>query len=487
MKRLLLLMVAAGPVLLQAQITGGPCTPAMLKGSYAFAMTGRSISINNVVSGYLVSNGTATFDGVSSVTISLTADTTQTQQKALVYSGNYNLPSNCNGAMAITSGTIGSFNLTVWNSGGNFTVIGEDATYAYIGNGALRPGTCILATISGSYNYAATGFTLSAAGGVNGTADEAGLLQFDGQGKVTYSYSLAQAGTLTPKSATGTYTLASSCIGTAALTDATGKTIAMNLSVNNVAATSVDLIEASSGFVRTGTAHSTFLNPSQSIGNVASYAVSATPPGSVFVIFGANLAGSPAGAVTSTLPTTLGSTSVLVNGVAAPLFYVDQNQIDAQMPWDAVTTGPATVVVMNGAVVSNAATVVVPAVGTPGLSVYGNNRAVVVNKDGQVNSASAGTSVGDEVVAYFTGGGPVTSATKLVSGMPAPSALLPISGTNKVTVNGVAAKVAYIGLTPGSIGLYQVNFFVPTVAKGTWALQVTIGTQASNSPVMTVN
>jgi uncharacterized protein (TIGR03437 family) len=111
---------------------------------------------------------------------------------------------------------------------------------------------------------------------------------------------------------------------------------------------------------------------------------------------------------------------------------------------------------------------------------------VVVNKDGSINSASAGAGVGDEVVAYFTGGGPVQTTAKLVSGAPAPSALT-VTGANKVTLNNVTAKVAYIGLTPGSIGLYQVNFFVPQVAKGTYPLVITIAGQASNSPVMTVN
>lgn len=311
-------------------------------------------------------------------------------------------------------------------------------------------------------------------------------MQFDGQGNITYSYTISGVGSSTQATATGTYTMTSSCIGTATLTDSNGKSISMNLSVSSANAASVDVVEASTGFIRTGTTHSTFTNPSLSIGNVASYAVSSTPPGSVFVIFGSNLATKPAGATTSTLPTTLLNTMVTVNGVAAPLFYVDQGQIDVQMPWD-VSTGLATVVVKNGTSASNAAAVLVPATGTPGLSVYGNNRAVVVNPDGSVNSGTAGAAVGDEVVAYFTGGGPVTSTAKLVSGAPAPGSLAPVTGMNSVTVNGVAAKVAYMGLTPGSIGLYQANFFVPSVAKGSYPLVITIAGQASNNPLITVN
>ncbi|MGB6944105.1 MAG: hypothetical protein WBE37_17025 [Bryobacteraceae bacterium] len=56
-----------------------------------------------------------------------------------------------------------------------------------------------------------------------------------------------------------------------------------------------------------------------------------------------------------------------------------------------------------------------------------------------------------------------------------------------ITVGGIAANVDYIGLTPGSIGLYQANFNVPQIAKGTYAVVITIAGQASNSPVMTVS
>ena len=268
--------------------------------------------------------------------------------------------------------------------------------------------------------------------------------------------------------------------------DNAGKSTTATFVVTNANASAFNLLEAGAQFVRDGTAHSSFLNPSQSIGNVASYALAATPPGSVFALFGLNLATRPASAVTTTLPTTLLNTTVAINGELAPLFYADAGQIDAQMPWDIPGNSVATVIVKNGSSTSNAAAVYIPATGTPGISVYGNSRAVVVNANGNVNSASDTASVGDEVVAYFTGGGPVTAAGKLVSGSPAPSGLSPVTGNATITVNGVQATVKYIGLTPGSIGLYQANFIVPNVPRGTYALSITIAGQPSNSPVMTV-
>jgi uncharacterized protein (TIGR03437 family) len=144
------------------------------------------------------------------------------------------------------------------------------------------------------------------------------------------------------------------------------------------------------------------------------------------------------------------------------------------------------VVVKNGSATSNAAAVYVPATGTPGISVYANNRAVVVNQDGNVNSPSQTAAVGNEVVAFFTGGGPVQASGKLVTGAPAPNGLSPVTSDNSVTVGGTQAVVSYIGLTPGSIGLYQANFTVPQVNRGTYPVVITIAGQKSNNPVMTV-
>jgi uncharacterized protein (TIGR03437 family) len=191
----------------------------------------------------------------------------------------------------------------------------------------------------------------------------------------------------------------------------------------------------------------------------------------------------------------LSNTKVTVNGEAAPLYYADTGQLNAVMPWDIPGGTVASVVVTNGTATSNAAAIYVPATGTPGIAVYNSNRAVVVNSDGvTVNSSTAGANVGDEVAAYFTGGGSVNAAGKLVTGSGAPLGLSPVTGNSTVTVGGVNAIIKYIGLTPETVGLYQVNFVVPQLAKGTYPVVITISNEASNAiggptpnPVMTVS
>jgi uncharacterized protein (TIGR03437 family) len=53
-------------------------------------------------------------------------------------------------------------------------------------------------------------------------------------------------------------------------------------------------------------------------------------------------------------------------------------------------------------------------------------------------------------------------------------------------VNGKDATASYIGLTPGSIGLYQADFKIPQVAAGDHPLVITIAGQASNRPLITI-
>jgi uncharacterized protein (TIGR03437 family) len=493
----------AAPVVAQT-ISGGSCSAANLNGTYSLTLSGRALSAAGSFAGSFQGIGLVTFDGVNAITLTGTANTNLALGKPFQYSGTYTVPSNCLGTVTLTTGSTATFTLAVWSSGSQYDITGSDSTYVYSGSGSSNlPTSCATASISGEYSYDAAGFTLSGTA-QTASADEAGVLQFDGQGNVTMAnYTITSSGTTpTALTATGTYTVGSNCVASATLTDSAGKSNALNMVITGDFGQNFLLLEANSGYVRSGAAHSAFTNPTQSIVNAASYAINATPAGSVFALFGNALAatGKTASALNVPLPPTLLSTKVTVNGETAPLFYVDSGQINAQMPWDIPGGKVASVVVTNGAATSgsgtsNAAAVYVPASGTPGLSFYGNNRAVVVNTNGNVNTPTDAAAVGDEVVAYFTGGGPVQAAGALVTGAASPAGLSPVPALNStVTVGGMNAIVKYIGLTPGGVGLYQVNFLVPQIVKGTYPVVLTISGQASNTlggpnpnPLMTVS
>jgi uncharacterized protein (TIGR03437 family) len=393
-------------------------------------------------------------------------------------------------AIATVSGTsTAALTLLVRDNGGQFDLEGSDAAQSfYSGSGSNnRPPACATPTLSGNYTFTANGLAAFPGGAFSNPAgvtfeagNETGVLQFDGQGNVTATSSAKQS--------TGTYAVTSGCLASATLGSASsGNQAMLNFAISGAYGQDLDLISLGNPLVSAGSAHSAFPNPSENIGNVASYAYSATPAGSIFVVFGQEFSTQSQGAMTLPLPDHLGDTSVTVNGEPAPLFYVSSDQIDAQMPWDIPGNTVASVIVTNGSSVSNAAAVYVPADGTPGIGAGANNRAPVVNADGSVNSPSAPAAVGDEVVVYFTGGGPVQASGQLTTGAAAPAGESPVTGNNSITVGGVAANVVYMGLTPGSAGLYQANFIVPSIARGAYPVVITIAGSASNNPVMNVS
>jgi uncharacterized protein (TIGR03437 family) len=471
---------------------GGGCAASTMNGTYEFVLSGR-LAPGGVVTKILASDGSATFDGVSKVTFNVTSNAINGSQAfgtQLTYSGTYSLQSNCQGAIAIAGGDVATFSLVAYaldattQQAHSFTLVGTDATYAYSGSGTIQPSACAISTLSGEWPFSAPGNSLS--GSTNtGVLDIAGVFQFDGQGNATANWTQASNTGTTNIAATGTYTVTSGCTGSLTLTDTAGNKYAGAISVSGAAAGNFGLVATSPQLIFTGAGHAAFVNPGQAVVNAASFVASETPAGSVFSIFGSNLATKVGEPTNVPLPTTLLTTTVTVNGEMAPLFYVDQNQINAQMPED-IKPGVATVIVKDGSATSNAAAVIIPATGTPGIVVYGNNRAVVVNSNNSVNSPTFPAKVGDEVVAYFTGGGPVNASGPLVTGSGSPAGLSPVSAPNTVTVGGTSAMVVYMGLTAESIGLYQVNFVVPKVTTGDHPLVITISGQASNNPLIAV-
>jgi uncharacterized protein (TIGR03437 family) len=472
---------------------GGTCSASVLNGTYETVLSGR-VSPGGIPSKFSASEGIATFDGQSKVTFTLTANSingTQMFGTPVVYSGTYSVQPNCQGSINLTSGDTAtlaivafSFNTTTQTVRA-FQMVGTDATYAYNGGGNVQPSACAVSTLSGTWPFSATGNSFAGATDT-GVVDIAGVLQFDGQGNATASWMQASNTSSTTVSATGTFAITSGCVGTLNLTDTSNNNYAGTVSIFGAQSQSFGWVATNPQLVFTATARVASVNPGLAIVNAANSVANETPAGSIFSLYGVNLATGVGEPTKLPLPTTLRTTTVTVNGELAPLFYVDSGQINAQMPED-IAPGVATVIVKNGMATSNAAAVLVPATATPGIIVYGNNLAVVINPDGSTNSSSTPAKVGAVVVAYFLGGGPVMASGPLTTGAASPAGQSPVTGPYTITLGGVNAVVNYVGLTPGSVGLYQANFVVPQVTAGNHPLVLTIAGQASNSPVMSVS
>lgn len=218
-------------------------------------------------------------------------------------------------------------------------------------------------------------------------------------------------------------------------------------------------------------------------------------PNSILSIYGANLGN------TTTVPSAYPDSNVegvqvLVNGTAVPIYALVpvSGQINVQLPSELSTTGTATVSVTTGSgTTSNFTLALGPAdVGIFRIpsTAYPNNAAIqIAGTVWDVMPAALASSLGlpacaastsnatlcgtpakpgQNIVIYWTGGGPTTPT--LPTGQVAPadgSTLYHTTQTPTLTIGGVPATVAFSGITPGTAGEYQVNTTIPaTVAAG---------------------
>jgi uncharacterized protein (TIGR03437 family) len=118
----------------------------------------------------------------------------------------------------------------------------------------------------------------------------------------------------------------------------------------------------------------------------------------------------------------------------------------------------------------------------------GTGQGIIVKSDG-VTLAKPGTpaAIGDTVVIYCTGLGPVSPA--VAEGLPAPTTppLSQTTNTVTVTIGGVNATVAFSGLAPGFAGLYQVNAVVPKGVVTGDAVPVALSLAGQTSPPVTMS
>jgi len=239
--------------------------------------------------------------------------------------------------------------------------------------------------------------------------------------------------------------------------------------------------------------------------NSASYAI-INPSGSLIVIFGTNMA-SKAGELliaSSTLLSTQAqggsdTVSVKINGIATPMYYVTSTQSSVQLPWNTATGTANIVVTLNGKASASQSM----QVGTfsPGIFTQlqnGKGAGLVFNAITGAMAQPPGTragatpaKVGDHLFVYATGLGPVTPT---IADGAAPCVLAGCKPTDKqrtttttptVMIGGVSAPVKFSGLSPQFVGVYQVNFDVPSgVPTGnTVPLQIKIGGVTSTDQV----
>ncbi len=235
--------------------------------------------------------------------------------------------------------------------------------------------------------------------------------------------------------------------------------------------------------------------------NVANYQIGPVAPGDVLAVFGDQFT-APDEAFANPGPpplaTRLGNVQVLVNGLAAPLYYVSRQQINFQMPYETPGGQIATVQVVNSGSAGNirsmqAETLAPQILVWAGSQAPGNYGITVNDVDNTLSLPATDTfpgftvrpsRPGDVISIYCIGLGQTTPSAQ--DGQPATSS--PRMSTAQATVTfssggaSVTAQSSFAGLSPKSVGLYQVNVTIPSNAPTGTAvsLSISIGSATSN-------
>jgi uncharacterized protein (TIGR03437 family) len=220
-------------------------------------------------------------------------------------------------------------------------------------------------------------------------------------------------------------------------------------------------------------------------------------PGSWVEIYGSNLASTTrswAGTDFSGVnaPTSLSGTTVTIGGLNAFIDYISPSQVNAQVPQN-VLSGAQQVVVTTAAGANTAYTITVKAtepglLAPPSFVINGKQNIVALFADGVTyvlppgaipGVASQRVTPGQTITIYGIGFGPVSPSIPAGQIVQQTNTL---ADSIQVSFGGSPAVLAYSGLAPGFVGLYQFNVVVPNVAASdtvpvTFTLNGTAGTQ----------
>ncbi|MGD0133019.1 MAG: hypothetical protein ABSE57_13290 [Bryobacteraceae bacterium] len=192
-------------------------------------------------------------------------------------------------------------------------------------------------------------------------------------------------------------------------------------------------------------------------------------PGEFLTLYGSGLAPTTTSSGVP-FPDNLAGVQVMINDVAAPIYYVSPTQISVVVPYIINPLSVAQIQVINNGSNSN---VVTQFTGETSVGAFTNTPeggigyVAALHPDYSIVSPSSPAQIGETIAIFVAGMGPVNnqpadgtaaSSTNLSTTTNTPDIYLTDSDGNLEQ----AASPAYSGLAPGLAGLYQINFTMPT-------------------------
>jgi uncharacterized protein (TIGR03437 family) len=213
--------------------------------------------------------------------------------------------------------------------------------------------------------------------------------------------------------------------------------------------------------------------------NIATYrATDSVAQGDIVSVWGEQLCDQVYSASAVPLSTQLGTTGVLVNGVAAPLYFASSGQINIQVPFE-TQPGLAVVQVQRDGQTGNGVSMQVASRAAHILPIPASQYGIVQDFNQGYAFAMPATPgypsqpahIGDTLIIWSTGLGQSAPPVATGAGAPGvePLARIP-AGTVQVHLgdrfsnSGVDLVPDFAGMTPTLVGLYQVNIAIPSNA-----------------------
>jgi uncharacterized protein (TIGR03437 family) len=209
-------------------------------------------------------------------------------------------------------------------------------------------------------------------------------------------------------------------------------------------------------------------------------AAGALTPGTVVEVYGSGLAAAPDSVPSVPLPVDFRNVTMLVGSASAPIFFVSPGQLDVQIPNELKPNQQYPVIVSANGAITIPDTIDVVAV-QPGVAQFPNGTLIAQHSvDFSLVDAGHPAKPGEILIMYLVGMGTTTVA--VASGNPAPGGPFAEATVKPVvTLDSQPAEVSFAGLTPGGVGLFQINFKVPEgAANGNLQVVVSQGTATAN-------
>jgi uncharacterized protein (TIGR03437 family) len=210
-------------------------------------------------------------------------------------------------------------------------------------------------------------------------------------------------------------------------------------------------------------------------------------PGAVVQIFGSALAPATASGTVANgrLSTVVGGVSLKIGGLDSPISYSSAGQINVQIPSELQANRQYQVIVNNNGAYSTPEPINTIAA-QPFLAAFPDGRVIAQDVNYQLINAQHPAHTGDVITLYLTGMG--ATIPPVPTGTLAPASPLALTSIQpQVMIDGATADILFSGLTPGAVGLYQINVRIPTTARtGDLSLVVSQNGIASNAATVSV-